>query len=226
MIDRVDLINEIIIKKKVKSYLEIGVFAGECLFNIKTHNKVAVDPSFSFGIKHKIKNLFKNSNYNIKYHEVTSDKFFEFNTKVFDLIFIDGLHTWEQLFYDIKNSLKFLSPSGVILMHDCLPITKWEALPAKSYDDFKNLKPKDVSPLWCGDGWKILYQIKQQQPEFDLKLIDLDHGIGVIKNKANNLKAINKVTIEKTSSFDYETDFESYKNSIEILSAKAFVESL
>ena len=50
---------------------------------------------------------------------MTSDKFFKDNEK-FDIIFIDGLHTFEQTIKDIDNSIKFLRDKGVILIHDCL----------------------------------------------------------------------------------------------------------
>ena len=39
----------------------------------------------------------------------TSDEFFESNKKNFDIIFIDGLHEYDQVKRDIKNSIKFLN---------------------------------------------------------------------------------------------------------------------
>ena len=53
---------------------------------------------------------------------MTSDNYF-FNNKnnLFDLIFLDGLHTYEQTIKDIFNSLKTLKKNGVIIVHDCLP---------------------------------------------------------------------------------------------------------
>jgi hypothetical protein len=226
MKDRVDLINQIIKKKAVTNYLEIGVFGGECLFNVIAPKKVAVDPDFSFGVKHKAVNFFKNNNYRNTYHEVTSDTFFETNTQVFDLIFIDGLHTWQQLLIDIENSLKYISPTGIILMHDCLPISKWEATPAKSYDDFKKVKPHEVSPLWCGDGWKILFDIKRQITAFDLKVINLDHGIGVIQFGGKGVEPILNLITDKTDAYDYDNHFEKYKGIIEILNPQSFIESV
>lgn len=226
MVDRVDLINEIVIKKNVKSYLEIGVFGGECLFNVKAPKKVAVDPKFSFGLRHKAINYLKNYNYNIQFHEIPSDNFFETNEQMFDLIFIDGLHTWQQLLIDIENSLKFISPNGLILMHDCLPLTKWEALPAKSYEDFKQSKPDDVSPLWCGDGWKVLFDIKKQITDLELEVVDMDHGIGVIKNGENGSKQLLSLSKEKTNSYDYDQHFEDFKRTIDIVSPQKFMESV
>jgi hypothetical protein len=60
---------------------------------------------------------------------MTSDEFFEnpphslaFDwISEFDLIFIDGLHTAEQVQKDFENALKILSPNGFIVIHDCNP---------------------------------------------------------------------------------------------------------
>ena len=39
----------------------------------------------------------------------------------FDIIFIDGLHEYDQVKKDIVNSLKFIDEKGFILIHDLLP---------------------------------------------------------------------------------------------------------
>ena len=39
----------------------------------------------------------------------------------FDVIFIDGLHEYEQCQRDCLNSMKFLNDGGIILFHDFLP---------------------------------------------------------------------------------------------------------
>ena len=226
MNNRIELINEIIRIKKFKSYLEIGVFGGECLFNINVLNKVAVDPLFGFGLKTRIKYLFKNRNHRIKYFELPSNMFFEKNRVSFDLIFIDGLHTWQQLCLDIKNSINFLSPNGLILIHDSLPKSKWEALPAKSYEDFLRLKPQNESTLWCGDGWKVLFEIKKQIKNLDLKVVNIDHGIGVILNGFNKGQHFSDLSTEKTDNYIFENDFQDYLEIIEIINTETLFDIL
>ena len=51
----------------------------------------------------------------------TSDEFFKNNKEKFDLIFLDGLHTYHQTIKDINNSLRNLNSNGIIIIHDCLP---------------------------------------------------------------------------------------------------------
>ena len=46
--NRIDLINEIVLKTKKKTYLEIGVARGTTLFKIECETKIAVDPKFMF----------------------------------------------------------------------------------------------------------------------------------------------------------------------------------
>ena len=76
-----------------KNYLEIGVCTGKA-FNKPDFagTKVAVDPKFRF-------NTAIYSNNRTQFFECTSDIFEAFNQSAkFDIIFIDGLHTYEQPF--------------------------------------------------------------------------------------------------------------------------------
>ena len=87
-------------------YLEIGVCSGYTFdrLNIKTENKFGVDPD-------------KGGNY-----KMTSDQFFfENKDQKFDVVFIDGLHHYDQCQKDIINSLNSLNENGIILIHDMIP---------------------------------------------------------------------------------------------------------
>ena len=90
---RTQLINHICNKIKAKTYLEIGVDDGVNFNNIQCDYKVGVDP-----------------NPYCKYatYHITSDDYFQFHNEKFDLVFIDGLHHYDQVYKDIENSLKIL----------------------------------------------------------------------------------------------------------------------
>ena len=76
--DRLQVIQYLINKKKYKQYLEIGVFNGDVFFKTKVSRKFAVDPLFRFVKETKFKMIFKNvSNLNAKYFTKTSDEFFK-----------------------------------------------------------------------------------------------------------------------------------------------------
>ena len=51
-------------------------------------------------------------------HRMSSDKFFKINKIFFDVVFIDGLHKYEQCQRDCMNSMKFLNQGGIIIFHD------------------------------------------------------------------------------------------------------------
>ena len=51
---------------------------------------------------------------------MTSDIFFENNSEMFDLIYVDGNHHSFQVKKDLENSYKFLNPSGILIIDDFL----------------------------------------------------------------------------------------------------------
>ena len=87
---RLEIVSETIKSKKFSTYLEIGCFDNQ-LFNHINIDKTGVDP-------------FKGGNIKLK-----SDQFFKINKKKYDCIFIDGLHTYEQVKKDIVNSINCLN---------------------------------------------------------------------------------------------------------------------
>ena len=88
---RFEIIQSIIEFKKYKSYLEIGCDRNQSFSNINIDKRVGVDP-VEGGT-----------------HKMTSDDFFSNNNDKFDIIFIDGLHQYEQVIKDVKNSLNCLT---------------------------------------------------------------------------------------------------------------------
>jgi hypothetical protein len=85
-----------------------------------------------------------------KLYGETSDEFFARGIGDFDLIFIDGLHRFDQVRTDLENSLTRLSPRGVIVLHDTLP-------PDGRYVTQRpSLHSRGGNELWCGDVWRIL----------------------------------------------------------------------
>ena len=104
-------INKAISKYKDCKYLEIGV-ADNNVFNsipLKLENKFGVDPH-------------EGGNY-----RMTSNEFFQkYKDIKFDVIFIDGLHHYEQCQEDCINAMSALNKNGIILFHDFLPRSYFE----------------------------------------------------------------------------------------------------
>jgi len=152
--NRLDLINYVIKKNNYKRYLEIGCHLDEIFEKINI-SKIGVDP-VSGG-------TFRG----------TSDEFFSRNKDMFDCVFIDGLHTYDQVLKDVKNSLKFLDNNGIIILHDCLPISiNHQRVPRTRY-------------TWNGDVWKAIVELRTHK-NLEVFTVEADQGLGVIKKKNNS----------------------------------------
>ncbi len=154
---RKDIIQEIIDIKKYKSYLEIGCDNDELFNFIKCDKKIGVDPEKGGNIRS------------------TSDEFFYKNHESFDLIFIDGLHEFEQVCKDIENSLNFLNKNGIILLHDCLP-----------NNVYQQIVPR-CKRTWNGDVWKAIVKYRTDD-NLDTYTCNADSGLGVIFKRKNKNK--------------------------------------
>lgn len=197
--NRIELIQAIIKKKNATRYLEIGVFKGYSFLQIKCKNKIGVDPCFRLSKKKIIYSLLSNmSNINNQYFEMLSDVFFIENKNLLkefppEVIFIDGLHTFEQTLQDCYNSLNYLAEGGVIILHDCNPPTESSATPALSIPEAEQIwKSKHNSGWtdeWCGDTWKTIPFLIKNNPELNVTVLNTDYGLGIVSiNKPEEKK--------------------------------------
>ncbi len=176
------IIQEVIDTLKAKTYLEIGVQRGKNFFSIKAPFKVAVDPHFMFGMMRRLRNLrqvFKHA-----FVEKTSNDFFEHDAarllpNGLDVSFIDGLHTYEQSLLDFENSLKHLNAHGVILFHDCNPLSEGSGLHADSPQDARDKFSANILE-WNGDVWKTIVHIRSKYADLNAFVLDCDHGVGIV----------------------------------------------
>lgn len=179
---RTDLIRALLTTYPSKSYLEIGCENDRNFGAVPVGKKIGVDPA-SGGT-----------------HRMTSDAFFETNTEKFDFVFVDGLHTYEQVRRDVVNSLRFLEPGGIIAIHDMLPAS-WE---------FEHV-PR-VHRFWTGSVWKVAYEIKER---FGTKfgVVVANHGVGVIFNDISSYQPFSSVEpedIKKLRFADFERDHKNF----------------
>jgi predicted O-methyltransferase YrrM len=148
---RLDLINLAIKKSNAKKYLEIGCDKNKIFRNIDVEYKIGVDPSRGGT------------------HRMTSDEFFASNTESFDVIFIDGLHYYDQVSKDFYNSLKFLNDGGIIILHDMLPLSEGEAVVPI---------PEVLPYTWVGDVWRLAFNLSNNE-NIVFKLVLIDNGCGI-----------------------------------------------
>ena len=161
---RHDIINSLIAKFNYENYLEIGTQQFENYNRINILNKVSVEPFPYPSIDPKLYTFIG-----------TSDEYFKSINKdtLFDIVFIDGDHTKEQVLEDVANSLKHLSQNGTIVCHDCLPVT--EIMQSKQI----------VKGAWTGDVWKGVAKLRIERTDLDIKVINTDMGCGIIRRGSN-----------------------------------------
>jgi hypothetical protein len=180
---RIEVVQRIIDKKKARRYLEIGVSNGTNFFRIKARQKTAIDPHFKFSGKRKAEWILKNPrNLTAKYCECTSDDFFSSagSGARFDVVFIDGLHTYEQSLRDVVSSLARLEKGGVIVIHDCNPLSQAAAHPAESFQQAATLNLPGWEGSWSGDVWKTVCYLRSQRRDLRVFVLNCDGGLGIV----------------------------------------------
>lgn len=150
---RYDVINKVIELIWATDYLEIWIQQGICFEAVKCKNKTGVDPQTE-----------KRDGVILK----TSDEFFETNTKKFDIVFIDWLHTYEQVKKDFFNSILCLKKGWVVIFHDMNPSTEERA---KSFADWW---------LWNGDCFKLAIELRNKW--FDFATVEDDQWCLIFKS--------------------------------------------
>lgn len=149
--NRISVLNFLIKNSKIDTYLEIGCDKNLTFDSIFLKNKIGVDPVRGGT------------------HRMTSDNFFDENNTIFDLIFIDGLHHYEQVKRDVINSLNKSKSNSWIVLHDVFPRNAVE-----------EHTPCITSGPWTGDVWKIAFDLMKING-IEFKIVLIDFGVLVIR---------------------------------------------
>ena len=149
--NRLAVVTALAARKPDGAYLEIGCYKNDTFDAVAMPIKVGVDPERGGTVR------------------ATSDAFFAANTQRFDLVFIDGLHTYDQVHRDVANALKAVNPGGHIVMHDMLP-GNW----------VEQNNPRVDGGTWTGDTWKVGFELLQTAG-IDFRIVTVDYGVGVIR---------------------------------------------
>jgi hypothetical protein len=199
---RYDIINRFIKERGYKDYLEIGVYTGQCMREVIAENRTGVDPGSEGHIAEEVT------------HPVTSDAFFKSikgSDKMYDIIFIDGLHHSYQVDVDIENALVHLKDGGVIVMHDCNP-----------EQEVYTLVPR-VSPIWHGDVYKSVLRFRSKSLH-SFFTVDTDCGCGVIfkdyKGDSHNSVEDYKKALSSWSYF-----FDNKQRLLNLISVEDFIKT-
>lgn len=143
-----------------RSYLEIGVETGATLgFAHAAERAIGIDPDSSKLRRELVPPCAR------VFHE-TSDAFFQRYTRKallgphrLDLAFIDGMHLFEYALRDFMHVEAWSEPNGVIVLHDCVPVSVLSASRERR------------SNFWVGDVWKVVSILREYRPELRVKIV-------------------------------------------------------
>jgi hypothetical protein len=143
---------------KPVSYFEIGVSTGLSLRLVRERTRaVGVDP------EPRVPWTLPPG---VSISAMTSDAFFEtrnfaseLGSPTADMVFIDGLHTFEQTLLDFIHVERFCRPGTLLFLHDCLPVTRAAAAKERQ------------SSFWCGDVWKMVPCLEKYRPDLKISTV-------------------------------------------------------
>jgi hypothetical protein len=99
----------------------------------------------------------------------TSDEFFQQNDQLYELIFLDGNRSAEELWRELKNCLLVLPDHGTIVIRNLNP----------------RLKDHSEQPkITSSDGWKVAITMRLAR-YYEIVVVDIDQGCGVIRRRKN-----------------------------------------
>jgi hypothetical protein len=199
---RTDLLNHLATKYNLKTYLEVGVQNTEQNFiKIQCEKKVGVDPA----------NVGRPDDNNLIVN-CTSDEYFkqhysligDYIPELYDLVFLDGLHTAEQVKKDFENALKVISPNGFIVLHDCNPLKEEHTIVPRP----------TKTGHWHGDVFQFARRLFRDE---NYHTVDIDCGCGVYRGNQEPTIVISDKPIEWI-------DFENHrKELLRLISWEEFV---
>lgn len=138
-------------------YLEIGIENGNTFRNVEALTKIGVDPFPLISLPYELRNL--------KILPMKSDAFFRDTSLIFDFVYLDGLHHYQQTYKDLINSLNRLSQNGLVLVDDIVPIDYPASL--RSQIECQKIKNREgiQNNYWMGDVYMIVYLLTKFHPE-------------------------------------------------------------
>jgi len=159
---RWDVLNQVAKVNGAARYLEIGVNNGECLERVEVAERWGVDPAANgAGVRAPDVVIPRSSQF---FFEKIAPRLH----LTFDLIFIDGDHRAEVVYGEIMAAKEYLSPRGIICVHDCNPHSEeMQEVPLRS------------GGLWTGDVWKTIARIRNEA-EFDCRVVPSDYGTAIL----------------------------------------------
>jgi hypothetical protein len=184
-LSRQGILQRAINRLNARRYLEIGVDDGSLFRAIDVRERIGVDPIPP--AENVVKACRKPRT---AYFQMPSDEFFSKEAKRIlsggvDVVFVDGLHTFEQSYRDCVHALEYLSAGGLLFIHDCLPNSEAESVAVDNYASAKALNLPGWSGDWTGDVWKAIVRLRAAHHDLETVVFDCEHGLAAVRRAPN-----------------------------------------
>jgi tetratricopeptide (TPR) repeat protein len=164
------VLSRILDATRPRTYLEIGVAAGDSLRLVKAPTlAIGVDPApaISGALEPNQRVFAEKSDDFFAGHDVRA----EFGGLPLDLAFIDGMHHFEYALRDFANVERLSTPQSTILIHDCYPLDRVTA------------ERDRLRTFWSGDVWRLVVLLKKYRPELAIQTIAAaPTGLTMVRN--------------------------------------------
>ncbi|MBK1621729.1 hypothetical protein CKO42_25755 [Lamprobacter modestohalophilus] len=160
------MINTLAKRLDASSYLEIGVLRGKTFLGVDIGRKHAVDVIKQFDIPEYSRDS--------RFFQCSSDEYFVSadDKPIYDIVFIDGLHTFEQSFRDLSNSLIYTHNRSVIILDDTIPNDVYSSLRnSKQALKYRKEETGGSDLSWHGDVYKTVFLIHDFYATLNYKTI-------------------------------------------------------
>ena len=203
MVARVEVVQSVLNLFDDPRYLEIGVDSGETFRSVSAARKVAVDPHFKFAPPRDTAE--------VKYVAQTSDAFFASCEigDIFDVVYIDGLHTLEQSFRDLVNSVSRLHRLGVLIIDDILPRSYHASLSpietAFAVRDYlsQSGQASRSDNTWMGTVYKLAFVIDALFPQLSFATVLENHGQLIAWSEPRNPQVLSRRDFREIAFMDF-----------------------
>jgi hypothetical protein len=195
-----------ILNSSKTNYLEIGIAHGYTIEAVEASKKIGIDPFLKCKVgKRK----------DITLYEETSEKYFnKLTNEKFDVIFIDGSHTFREAYFDLINSINSLKDEGFILMDDTVPEDKFSALSDHELCNSLRKRSEIDRETWSGDVYKVILALNKYHKNLVVKtIISPQHPQSVIfKLKPSQVEQkISEDQLFEFSNTTFDEIFEDFK---------------
>lgn len=205
MITRDTVVQSVIDLFDYPSCLEIVASKNETLKKIKAKRKTAVDPCFRFDF-----NNYSELDSDISFYQGTSDDFFSdarVRREAYDVIYLDGLHTFDQTLRDLLNAIALVKPSGVIVIEDVIPNSYRALLPNESDCVQLRLLSGEHDKSWMGDVYRLVFFIHSYLQQFSFATVAENHGQTIIWRSPRKSGSFRPISVKDISTLGYEHTF-------------------